>query len=162
VQLPRLEGEHHDVMQLCGFLAQQARCERGRHMKPGEYYGPCHFALCEGMAWDERAPAHPRVVPAGNCFDTAYETASRSGGALRYVEGFHDFSYWSDPHAWLLDEQDRVVDALLPPDVDGVNYLGVCFDLDTVTRIRRSHGAGQSVVPHWLRERSYRVLGPDE
>jgi hypothetical protein len=101
-------------------------------------YGIEHFVLDTGQFWElpqaELPPGVPRMLPK-QCFDNAYQLAKRKNRKLRFVEGFA-IGLLPVHHAWVVTEENFVIEATWPPHLTGTAYFGTVFSLATVRRSR--------------------------
>lgn len=123
------------------------------------------FVLQEGVGFREVSPWQPsergtnRYRPRipRQCFDNSYKAATASRGRLRYVEGYADGGIFPVPHAWNIDEEDRIVDTTWCGDgaergvftrpTIGRAYIGVVIDLDYVRSMRTNDNT--SMIDRW-------------
>lgn len=119
------------------------------------YSGPVDFVLQEGRFFPPR-PLLPELElqPSEPCF--AYAQSISAALGLRYVEGYaFDSEGLAMLHAWNLDAQRFVVDAMWKP--VSAAYMGV------VLPIKGSKGAGKSFIDDWenrwpLLRKQYKVV----
>ena len=90
-------------------------------------------------------PSRYRRRPPKECFANAFKLAAQAG--LGYVEGVALFADTAVPlpHAWCVDDDDRVIDVTWPK--PGLAYFGLVFPL---ARVAKSWAEdNQSVLDDW-------------
>lgn len=128
-----------------GFLKMVSSAMRG-----SKGMGLHGFALKHGQEFKEVLAELPKGVrqgKLGECYMNAYQAAD-ADPKLTYVEGFASAGVFPVPHAWVVDEQDRVID----PTWGGKNaeavaggdrkfsYWGTKFTTDYVTQTVLARG----------------------
>lgn len=119
------------------------------------YKGPYDLVLQHGEFYDGSLIlpdewAHVITATPKYCYDNAYWLATRSKGALRYVEGFAT-RYITCDHAWCIDADGTVVDptwAELEGEIKPSAYFGVVIPLPVV-RLARRDPEGASALFGW-------------
>lgn len=98
-----------------------------------------HFALLEEFVLANGKPykwaEHDRNMgPQKMCFENAAHLALASD--LTYVEGFvmRPNFFMAVHHAWVIDDNDTVIDITLRDQDGGVQYMGVAFNDDTLSK----------------------------
>ena len=81
------------------------------------------------------------------CFDNAYQSALRSAGRLRYVEGLAVSGETPVHHAWCVDDAGRVIDRTWDP--PAIAYFGVVVPLARVKLSRSPRQQCLSFLDDW-------------
>jgi|SRR6185295_8681496 len=89
----------------------------------------------QGKVFDNMIEMPLELMQTGNCFDNAYEYATKYN--LKYCEGYA-FDGMPKEHAWCIKRGKVVVDPTWG--LAGSDYFGYSIDLDSVQRLRMATG----------------------
>ena len=98
----------------------------------------------QGKVFDNPTELPLEMMHAGNCFDNAYEYATKYN--LKYCEGYA-FDGMPKEHAWCIKRGKMVIDPTWGP--AGSDYFGYNIDLDSVKRLRMATGVPGVFCHSW-------------
>lgn len=137
-----------------GFMRKLA-IEEGWDPASRRFFNNYELILALGEEFNGRPrPADwPRMTP-NECFGNCWDVVVSGTPGVTYYEGLVVSRALGIPleHAWLVDDDGRVIEVTLPEDVCNANtqYFGVAIDTEVLLECNRRHGYSSALVSDWM------------